>query len=124
MDLEDTDLLFSCGVDRFSESEIIDKLELINYLVDNLVITILCRADETFTLSCVPETSPDSDTDIVSILTKLSAKNALNFLVDFLLRKVVVSSLHAVFFRGKLFFWCGLGKPQRNLGAITGTAYR
>ena len=54
MDLEDADLLFSYGVDRFSESEIIDELELINYLVDNLVITILCRADETFTLSCVP----------------------------------------------------------------------
>jgi len=48
------DDLYTCGVDDFSETEIRDAVEHLNYLIDNLIVGILVSNNAQEELKAVP----------------------------------------------------------------------
>jgi hypothetical protein len=50
-------LIFSCGIDEFSETQIVNAVNQTNYLVDNLVVNIMA-ANRMFASQVNPFQSP------------------------------------------------------------------
>jgi hypothetical protein len=130
MDIK-TDLLFSCGIDKISEQEVVDNLRLLNYSVDNLLLNILSRDRTAGTFRVgVPGDNHTSDTVLLGLINNhgFSAVEARDFVIEFLLRNALFASLYTNFFDGKYFYGVGsesLGKHLDRLMAelIAGGMY-
>jgi len=107
------DLLFSCGVDGLSEIQIFESVQDINYLIDNLITNILA-VDHSLTTSqsnCGSRKYLHSESDIAALTVlsdcRLSRGNARVLAVEFILRNVIITTLHAHYFEGQFFFGVG-----------------
>jgi hypothetical protein len=104
MELDNTS--FACWVDNISESEVLDELEMINYLVTGLLMNILATDPKSRTPcdSILPPVSAP-DLAIINLLNRfeLSSAHAMVCVVEFLLRDAIFASLHACFFDGVFF---------------------
>ena len=96
-------LIFSCGVDEFSETQIVNAVNQTNYLVDNLVINILA-ADRMFASQAASQPLSEPGYKSEPILHTLLRTqrfhdgNANVFVVDILFRNMLTSILHTYFF--------------------------
>jgi len=119
----ETDLLFSCGVDKVSEAEIVVEVEALNYLIDLLIVGIMV-ADRKSRTCPAPKNAPQGavDNDLLDLLIKhqLSVRNATEFVVEFLVRDAIHTSLHTNFFEGGFFFGVGSEPLSKNLECIMG----
>lgn len=110
MDLTTDELLFGYSGDLGSEREVIDDLSGLNYLVDNLVFNI--RSQNLLSSSVPPAyttAGPDSARDLFMFIKEeqLSAGDAWNIVVDYILRNALYSAIHTNFFDGQFFFGVG-----------------
>ena len=120
MDITSGDLMFSCKIDKYSQVEILDDLQQLNYVVDELMLNIMA-SDKTIRSPPVPGTTADSDNGILDLIKKLSAGNARDFVVEILLRESIYASLHANFFEGEYFFGLGSDCLRRYLDSMMAT---
>jgi hypothetical protein len=102
---------FSCGVDLLSESQIVDAVNGLNYSIDNLIANVLA-AEQCFSPPSDPDRNPpklNTDAALLAFLnnSRLSDGNARVFVVEFLLRNLIISALHTHFFEGRHFFGVG-----------------
>jgi hypothetical protein len=112
--------IFSCGIDRVSESEAVDAVLQLNYLVNNLIVNILAVG-----LSSTPR----SDNHVHSKLTvdlelltflinhrdRFSDDEATLFVVEFIFRSLIFTIIHTHFFDGRNFFGIGSDHLRANL---------
>ena len=118
MEVNSDDLLFSCGVDDISETDIVHSVHGINYLIDNLISNILINAHSSTPLAISrPPSSQCFDLGLLAILKDhmSTEEDAKIFLVEFLLRSLILTIIHLYFFDGRFFFGVGSGDLREKL---------
>jgi hypothetical protein len=102
--------LFACSVDQCSETEIVEEVHQLNYLVVNLIVNLL-DADTSFTpRNCTRNHSNSENVpDLLTLLNnrQISDGDAKVFVIEFLLRSLIFTILHAHYFDGRTFFGIG-----------------
>ena len=109
MDKINDDLFFSCSVDKFSERDVLNDLLHLNYLVDELLLGVISQP-----LSPTDIRSPLApDAGVVDAITRfgLTAGQAREYVVDFLLRDSIFDIIHDGFFRAE-FYFSGVGSDR------------
>jgi hypothetical protein len=109
------DLLIS-GVDDFSDTDIRDEVERLNFLIDNLVTGILVSNND-FQSQEETRTKPIPGDIIHDALKdcRLSVGDAKELIVEFILRNLLCSLLYSHFFEGEVFSAVGSGSLKRSL---------
>jgi hypothetical protein len=107
------DLLIS-GVDDFSDADITVQVERLNLLIDNLITGILVSNDNFRTQE---EIQPIPGEFLHEALKNfwLSAGDARELLVEFVLRNLICSLLYSHFFEGEVFSAVGSGDLKHSL---------
>lgn len=102
-------LFFTSGIDDLSETQVVDDLHLLNYSIDNLIISIIA-ADHSLPhrRNQIP-TESACDAALLEYLrkSKLSDRDARAFVIDNHLRNLILTLVHIHFFKGEIFFGVG-----------------
>jgi hypothetical protein len=111
------DDLYMCGVDDFTETEIRDGVERLNYLIDNLIVGILV-SNNYFRTQEELKAVPGGELHEYLKDCWLSEGNVRELIVEFFLRDLIFSSLYSHFFEGEVFSAVGSGALQNSLELI------
>ena len=108
--LTQTDLLFECKIDKYSEAEIVTLVEDINYAIDNMVMSTIIAISRTADQMPVPRTSP---AHLMGYLEEhlRAGGNAAEFAAEFIIRNLVNLNIHQFFFTG---LFMGVGTQSRR----------
>jgi len=108
LNMDASDLLFSCNIDSLSECQIVDQVNELNYLVDNFIMNILDSEVDHHTLeSHTNFRKPQQSNVCATFLYNLSFKNAKEIIAEFFIRNMILNVLHTHFFDGDNFFGIG-----------------
>jgi hypothetical protein len=120
--MTETDYLdvYACGVDDFSETEIVEAVNHLNYLIDNLIADLLVI---NYNFSSSSSTGsrevfkPVSGGVLHSSLEGwcLSEGEVRDLIVEFFLRDMILASVYTQFFEGEVFSGVGSGSLQESL---------
>jgi uncharacterized membrane protein YozB (DUF420 family) len=112
--------IFSCGIDRVSESEVVDAVHQLNYLVNNLIANILAVG-----LSSTPRSDKrvhsklTVDLELLTFLInhrdRFSDDEATLFVVEFIFRSLIFTIIYTHLFDGRNFFGIGSDHLRANL---------
>ena len=115
------ELLFSCRVDDFSESDALNAVHRLNFLVDGLVLNIIAnnRTSRSRTDVSYP-TIQDMPDALGRFLMghRLTDADARDLVTEFLLRNLVFSLLHTHYFDGDFFWGVGSDSLRMHLESI------
>ena len=107
---QDIDLIFGCGIDQYSELEIIDELSFINHLVDNLIQNILdAKLTSRSQSPSESNVDPTANEPIWSLFSDcgITEGNVREFIVDFFFHDILLTTIHSHYFDGNLFTQLG-----------------
>jgi hypothetical protein len=107
---------YMCGIDDFSETEIRDSVENLNYLIDCLILGILVSRNQDFPRAR-EELKPVPGGELHEYLKdcRLSEGDAREVIVEFFMRDMIFSLLYTHFFEGEVFSGVGSGDLQKSL---------
>ena len=105
-------LAFSCRVDEISERHVVDDIQGLNYLINNLLMSILLAKRIQSVTSSGERSNHRTGSGDISILRlirehHLSEEDALFLVVEFVLRGLIYSLLYKHYFEGDFFFGVG-----------------
>jgi hypothetical protein len=104
------ELLYQCGVDDLSETEIVDAVHHLNYDIDRLIINVMAIDKDARPQSGSQEVSNPVPGGVLHKALEdcwLSKASARDMVVEFFLRDLIVQLLHTHYFDGPCFFAVG-----------------
>jgi hypothetical protein len=113
--MSSVDFDFSCDIDHVSEDEVVNATLDINYSINNFIVNIMAdkrsipTSKPSYSESEKKPTEKDCDKNLLRYLieSRLSDHIAIDFVVEFPLRNLIITLLHTHFFEGDRFFGVG-----------------
>ena len=125
-----SDLQYTSKIDKVSETEIVEAVQIINYSIDNLIANILASVKEcklSYYKVSPPKTrkhhnipsNPDLDVPVLHILLmdspSLLSDDTRDFVVELILHNLVSLLIHKHYFKGGHFFGVGSESLREHL---------
>ena len=98
LNMDASDLLFSCNINSLSQSQIVNQVNELNYLVDNFIMNIMAVDHHTLETH-TNFRKPQQSNVCATFLYNLSFENAKEIIAEFFIRNMIFNVLHTHFRR-------------------------